>query len=101
MKALIALALFGLLLTGCATSGRPISQDKVDQIQVGETTFDQMQEIFGPPVAQGYGSGGKLTATWFYVKTGAFIGIQQQKNLAVLFDEEKRVEEYTFSGTGG
>lgn len=92
-----------LLLSGCASSGRQIDQANVERIKPGVTTFDQMVQMFGPPLAQTYSSDGKLTANWMYVYVGPFGAGMEQQSMAVLFDESKNVEKFsvTNGGPGG
>ncbi|TKD32598.1 outer membrane protein assembly factor BamE domain-containing protein [Azotobacter chroococcum] len=91
--------LVALLLGGCASSGQQIDQAKIEQIKPGVTTFDQMVEMFGPPIGQTYTNDGKLSANWMYVFVGPFGAGMEQQSMAVLFDESKNVEK--FSVTNG
>lgn len=84
-------------LAGCASSGQQMSQEQLAQIHPGQTTKTQMVKMFGQPLSQAYGTEGKLSATWFYVHVGPFGTGMKQQNLAVLFDEQERVEKYTIS----
>lgn len=95
--------LVALLLGGCASSGQQIDQAMVEQIQPGVTTFDQMVEMFGPPMSQTYTSEGKLMVNWMYFFVGPFGTGMEQQNMAVLFDESKNVEKFnmTNGGPGG
>lgn len=96
MRFLIIATLLALL-TGCASNGRQIEQSDVNQIRPGTTTIADMNSRFGPPVSQSYGSDGKLSMTWFYVYVGPFGTGMEQKILAVLFDDQGRVEKYNLT----
>jgi len=83
-----------ILLVGCASSGQKISQSSIDQIEVGQTSKEQMMDIFGPPLSQSYGSEGNLTMLWSYVHVGPFGTGMRQQTLAVLFDDNGKVKKY-------
>jgi outer membrane protein assembly factor BamE (lipoprotein component of BamABCDE complex) len=87
-------AAFFLFITGCASSGRVIEQANIQKIVPGQTTKQQMIEMFGPPLSQSFGTEGKLTMLWHYVYVGPFSTGMKQQNLAVLFDQQERVERY-------
>ncbi len=86
-----------LILSGCASSGREIDQNQVDQIEIGATTFDDMVSRFGPPMSQGYNGEGKIVASWIYVFVGPFGTGMEQQILAVQFDESKVVEQFNMT----
>jgi outer membrane protein assembly factor BamE (lipoprotein component of BamABCDE complex) len=87
-------AVLFVVVAGCASSGKQIEQANIQKIIPGSTTKLQMLELFGPPLSQSFGTEGKLTMLWHYVYVGPFgIGMKQQ-NLAVLFDQQERVEKY-------
>lgn len=82
------------MLSGCASSGRKMEQLDLQQIAIGTTTKDDMIRLFGSPVSQSYGTEGKLTMLWHYIYVGPFgVGLKQQ-SLAVLFDQQEKVEKY-------
>jgi len=90
-----------LAIAGCASSGTKIDQANIQKIKPGTTTKQQMLEMFGAPLSQSYGTEGKLTMLWHYVYVGPFgTGIKQQ-NLAVLFDQQDRVEKYNLVDNTG
>ena len=91
---LVGVVGFSVAVASCASSGNKISQSQIDQIKIGETTFNQMVEIFGSPVGQGYGSEGHLTANWMYVYVGPFGSGMEQQVLAVYFDDKDKVQKY-------
>jgi outer membrane protein assembly factor BamE (lipoprotein component of BamABCDE complex) len=94
MRILMAACLLALSLTGCASSGQQITPDKTAQIQPGTTTIAKMNDIFGPPTSQAYGTDGKLSMTWMYVFVGPFGTGMKQQSLAVLFNDDGTVSKY-------
>lgn len=97
----LAAAIVFFALAGCASSGRQIEQANIQKIVVGTTTKQQMFEMFGSPLSQAYGSEGKLTLLWHYVYVGPFGTGMKQQNLAVLFDQQERVEKYNLIDNAG
>jgi outer membrane protein assembly factor BamE (lipoprotein component of BamABCDE complex) len=89
-----------LVLVGCASSGKQISQSNIEKIIPGVTTKQQMYELFGSPLSQSYGTEGKLTMIWHYVFVGPFGTGMKQQNLAVLFDENEVVEKFNMVNSG-
>lgn len=103
MFRLIAVCLMALFLSACASSGHEMTPSQLSQIEPGKTTLDDMNNMFGSANSQAYGSDGKLSMNWVYVYVGAFgIGMKQQ-TLAVLFNDDKKVEKYNVinSSPGG
>lgn len=90
-----------LAMAGCASSGRQIEEANIQKIVVGTTTKQQMLEMFGPPLSQSYGSEGKLTMLWHYVYVGPFGTGMKHQNLAVLFDQQERIEKYNLVDSTG
>jgi outer membrane protein assembly factor BamE (lipoprotein component of BamABCDE complex) len=90
-----------LAIAGCASSGRQIEQTNIQKIIVGTTSKQQLIEMFGPPLSQSYGTEGKLTMLWHYVYVGPFGTGMKQQNLAVLFDQQERVEKYNLVDNTG
>jgi hypothetical protein len=86
-----------LLSASCATVGRDFSVARVSDIQIGETTQDQIREMFGDPWRVGIEDGQR---TWTYGKYRyrAFREASTQ-DLVVRFDERNRVASYTFNTT--
>lgn len=82
------------LLIGCASRGQKIDHNTVNKIEIGITSKDEMYEMFGTPLSQSYGSEGKLTMIWHYIYVGPFATNIKQQNLAVLFNENEKVEKY-------
>lgn len=86
-----------MVIAGCASRGTPIEQADVRQIVQGQTTYDQMLELFGNPLSQSFDSDGNLQAIWFYVYVGPFGTGMEQQNLTVLFDKDNKVKRYVMT----
>ena len=82
---------------GCATVGRDFPSSGVTAIQMGQTTQQQVRELFGDPWRVGVEDG---RPTWTYGRYRyKLFGETQTKDLVVRFDEQNRVHSYTFSTT--
>jgi len=96
----IAIASLALLLTACASSGHPISQDQIDQIVKGKTTQSELLANLGTPTSQAFNSDGTKVLTWAYAYVGfAGIGTETQA-LSVIVGPDGRVAAYTANNTG-
>lgn len=86
------------VVAGCASSGpdagNAVDPAKVQAIKIDVTTYDELVRDFGPPLSQHFDPEGKLTATWFYVNTGAYDAIQDQQKLTVMFNKDRTVRAY-------
>ena len=86
-----------LLCASCATVGHNFPAARVSDIRIGETTQDQIREMFGDPWRVGIEDGQR---TWTYGKYRyrAFKEASTQ-DLVVRFDERNRVASYTYNTT--
>ncbi|MBA4377888.1 MAG: hypothetical protein C0395_04435 [Gemmatimonas sp.] len=92
--AFVAVAAFA---GGCATVGHEFPSSGVTQIRMGQTTQQQVKELFGEPWRTGVEDG---RPTWTYGRYRyRLFGETQTKDLIVRFDEQNRVHSYTFSTT--
>jgi len=89
--------LTALFISGCASVGKPYPEHKVDEIQVGETTRAQIEEMFGAPWRVGLESG-MTTWTYGHYRYRVF-GDDQTTDLVVRFDENNKVHSYTHNRT--
>jgi outer membrane protein assembly factor BamE (lipoprotein component of BamABCDE complex) len=90
-------ALIGLAHTGCLTVGREFPTHSVTQIEIGETTRDQVQRLFGSPWRTGIEDGQR---TWTYGHYRyALLGPARTRDLVVRFDAEGVVSSFTFNTT--
>lgn len=90
--------LFGThALTGCATVGKDFPVGRVMEIQVGKTTINEVQAIFGPPWRVGSENGAK---TWSYGRyTYRLFDDSSTQDLIVRFDSSGIVRSYNFNTT--
>jgi outer membrane protein assembly factor BamE (lipoprotein component of BamABCDE complex) len=99
-----------LMLTGCATSGVRIDQDKVAQIKENVTTEQEVIRLLGSPYTKTLSSDGKIMMFYQYTKVknraSNFIPIMnlmtggmdmQQQMLTVLIGKNGKVEKYTLN----
>lgn len=87
-----------LVLTGCATVGREFPVGSVGMIMIGETTLEEIQQIFGQPWRIGVEDGQK-TWTYGHYRYATF-GPDQTRDLVVRFDQQgEKVASYSFSST--
>lgn len=92
-----ACALAAAVAGGCATVGHEFPSSGVAQIRMGQTTQQQVKELFGEPWRTGVEDG---RPTWTYGRYRyKLFGETQTKDLIVRFDEQSRVHSYTFSTT--
>jgi hypothetical protein len=85
------------LLTGCATVGREFPAGRIMEIQIGKTTINDIQAIFGPPWRVGNENGAK---TWSYGRyLYRLFGDPSTQDLIVRFDSSGIVRSYNFNTT--
>ncbi|MCK4874817.1 MAG: outer membrane protein assembly factor BamE [Sulfurimonas sp.] len=93
------LAIVAALLTfgGCARIGQDFNEQRVQQIKIGETTQSDIVTMFGQPWRKGIEDG---VTMWTYGRyTYRVIGETDTKDLIVKFDDDGKVESYTFNET--
>lgn len=84
-------------LTGCATVGKEFPAGRVMEIQIGKTTINDIQAIFGPPWRVGSENGAK---TWSYGRyLYRLFGDPSTQDLIVRFDSSGIVRSYNFNTT--
>ncbi|MDD2465347.1 MAG: hypothetical protein PHI97_15225 [Desulfobulbus sp.] len=90
----LAPCLCGLLLVGCLSAGKDFNVHMVPQIELHQTTREQIEQMFGPPWRTGVEDG---RPTWSYgtYKTG--IGDTLSRDLVIRFDVNNTVASYTFN----
>lgn len=100
MKLAVSLLFTLVMLAGCASSGTEMQKSDLQSIQVGVTTYSDMESMFGAPVSQAYNGNGLLTASWMHIFVGPFgVGTEQQM-LSAVFNEDKTVRQYNVSQSG-
>lgn len=96
-KALMALFISGGLLAGCATVGQDFATHNVEEIKIGETTRDDIQEMFGDPWRTGVEDGKR---TWSYGKYRySLFDDAETTDLVVRFNEDGTVSSYVYNTT--
>jgi len=95
----IAITIFLVFSAGCASVnvGYDFPDHQVKNIQIGNTTKEDIRTIFGEPWRTGLENGQE---TWTYGKYN-YSGTRETaaKDLVVRFTEKNIVESYTFSKT--
>jgi outer membrane protein assembly factor BamE (lipoprotein component of BamABCDE complex) len=82
---------------GCISVGRHFPEQAVSQLQVGQTTQQQVLETFGPPWRTGVDSG-QRTWTYGYYHYSLF-GAPQARDLVIKFDSRGIVSSYNYNAT--
>jgi outer membrane protein assembly factor BamE (lipoprotein component of BamABCDE complex) len=93
-----ALAAFALWMgIGCISVGNDFPVEPVRQIEIGTTTRDDVQRMFGDPWRTGIEDGQR---TWTYgTYRYSLFGDASTRDLVVRFDDEGAVSSYTFNST--
>lgn len=97
---LIRVILVGFVLVlgvGCATVGKDFTTHNVSQIELGETTRSDIQEMFGEPWRTGI-EDGKRTWTYGKYRWSAF-GDAETTDLVVRFNDDGTVSSYVYNTT--
>jgi outer membrane protein assembly factor BamE (lipoprotein component of BamABCDE complex) len=111
MKKIIMLSVCLCLLSGgCATMGKRIDQDKVQQIKEGVTSEEEVIQLLGKPYMKTLSSDGKIIMMYQYTKVKnrienfiPVVGLlaggmdMRQQMLTILIDKNGKVEKYTFN----
>lgn len=84
-------------LTGCFTVGQEFAGSRVPEIKIGQTTKQEVTDIFGRPWRTGM-EDGKTTWTYGIYKYSLF-GADDTQDLLVRFDNHGVVRSYTFNST--
>ncbi|MEQ9544496.1 MAG: outer membrane protein assembly factor BamE [Marinobacter sp.] len=93
----IVLVALSLMVAGCATVGQDFPTHNVDQIEIGETTRTEIQEMFGKPWRTGI-EDGKRTWTYGKYRWSAF-GDAETTDLVVRFNPDGTVSSYVYNTT--
>lgn len=84
-------------LTGCFTVGQEFAASRVPEIQIGQTSKQDISRLFGTPWRTGM-EDGRTTWTYGIYKYSLFGGDDTQ-DLLIRFDPQGIVRSYTFSST--
>lgn len=82
-------------ISGCMTVGKEFTTLRVEDIKIGQTTQQEILEMFGPPWRMGLEDGRK---TWTYGEYKySLIGPADTQDLVIRFDNQGVVRSYTFN----
>jgi len=97
-RSLLYLAVFMILFAaGCATVGRDFPAERVSEIQLNQTTQDDILSMFGVPWRTGIEDG---LQTWTYGKYRyQLLSETSTKDLVIRFDKNGIVISYSFNTT--
>lgn len=82
-------------LFACVPVGRDFPTVPIRDIQSNVTTKNQIFAAFGEPVERGFDTGDETWTYYHYVYTPG--GMQTQKRLHVVFNQDGTVRSYSFS----
>lgn len=89
-----------LLLAGCATSGREITQSQMDQIVEGQTTRSDLIAMLGQPNSVTRNHDGTHVLGWGYAHVG-FMGIGTRiQGFSVILGPDGTVQGYSRTDSG-
>jgi hypothetical protein len=95
-RSLLAAAI-AMFAVGCMTVGEDFAVGKVTGIQIGESTQQDIRQMFGDPWRTGL-EDGQRTWTYGYYRYN-LLGASQTRDLVVRFDERGVVRSFTFNST--
>lgn len=85
------------LVTGCANVGHEFPDQRVDELRIGDTTQQEVRQMFGEPWRVGLQDGMR---TWTYGKYHyTLLGSPTTKDLVIRFDSDNVVKSYTYNTT--
>ena len=82
-------------LSGCMTAGKDFAASRVMDLKIGETTQQQVREMFGQPWRMGR-EDGRHTWTYGKYKYSLFAPVETE-DLVIRFDNNGIVRSYTFN----
>lgn len=75
------------VLVGCATYGKPITDDAISSIKIGETTAETVRAMFGEPISKVTMADGSVSYTWGYYDANMLTNRQESRAITVEFKE--------------
>jgi len=80
--------------------GHGITESDLSDIQVGVTTFKELEKRFGRPASKGLTLKGNYAYDWFYGTTQESSGLNvKRRTIQVLFENDGKVIDYRIHGT--
>ncbi len=96
-RLIIVSAVLIMFFAGCASVGKDFPTSRVSDIKIGETTQNDIRNMFGSPWRVGIEDGQR---TWTYGNYGYGLFTEKSaKDLLIRFDDNDVVASYTFSTT--
>ena len=91
------LLFFVLFLAGCIPAGRDFPTYPIEKLQPNVTTKDQVYADFGEPMERSSNSGYETWTYYYYYYVYSALGLQDRKQLRVIFNRDGTVRNYSFS----
>ncbi|TVP55563.1 MAG: outer membrane protein assembly factor BamE [Halomonadaceae bacterium] len=85
------------LFSGCASVGQEFPVSPIAEIRIGETSKDEVRELFGTPWRVGV-ENGKRTWTYGHYRY-RLIGDPSTRDLLIRFNHQDLVEHFSFNTT--
>ena len=95
ITSLLAIAITGAILSGCATVGKDFDSTSLSWLKSGETAKKDVLEKLGEPFRVGMDSGDQ-TWTYGYYKYRVF-GDSDTKDLVIRYSADQKVKSYTLN----
>ena len=96
IKLLLVLAVL-VALSGCLTVGNEFRYDAIPQIKVGQSTMQDVEQIFGMPVRRGMEEGDRV---WTFAHYKAnILGDFEGRDLVIKFDGLNKVKSISYNST--
>ena len=96
LRLLLSIA-FVVGLSGCITIGDEFRYDAIPQIKKGETTMQDIEQIFGIPLRKGMEEGDRVW-TFAYYKAN-ILGVLEGRDLVIKFDGLNKVKSVSYNST--
>ena len=94
---LIFLMILTFTISACISLGKDFPEPNVKAIQIGQTTKDEIRELFGSPWLSGINDG---ELAWTYGNYDySLFGKRGAKDLVIQFDKKGVVTTFTYSTT--
>jgi hypothetical protein len=91
------IAALAVLAVGCMTVGDDFAVGKVTSLEIGETSQQEVRQMFGEPWRTGL-EDGEQTWTYGYYKYN-LVGASQTRDLVIRYDKSGTVRSYSFNST--
>lgn len=98
MLKLLFASFLAILLIGCATYGKPITDSQLAQVEEGRSTKAEVVALFGAPLASTRNSDGTEVLSWGYSHVGFAGTSAKSQGLSVVFDQSGVVKSYSVTG---